>query len=136
MYSERRLIEIRPSLGTIRHVEAIVYGDWAAHAFVDDRSRFTITIVPLGLSLPPDWCLFDTLEQACAATEEIARLRNSWSQITQADFTIALRDQLQEIVKRHGARSDGPVGIAALADRTVLGRKVTQRLNGYGPALG
>ena len=69
-------------------------------------------------------------------TEEIARLRNSWSVVTQADFTIALRDQLQEIVKRHGAYSDGPVGIAALANRTVLGRKVSQRLNGYGPALG
>lgn len=136
MISERRLIEIRRGLGPVSHVEAVIFGDWAAHRFLDDRSRFTITILPLGLSLPPDWCLFDTLEQASAAAEEIARLRNSWSVVTQADFTIALRDQLQEIVKRHGARSDGPVGIAALADRTVLGRKVSQRLNGYGPALG
>lgn len=136
MIPERRLIEIRRGLGSQSHVDAVVYGDWAAHPFLDDPARFTLTILPLGLSLPPDWCLFDTLEQACAAADEIARLRNSWSVVTQSDFTLALRDQLQAIVRRHGARNDGPVGIAALADRTVLGRKVEQRLNNYGSALG
>ena len=66
---------------------------------------------------------------------EIARLRNSWAVVTQADFTRELKEQLMAIAASHGAVS-GPLGIAVQADHNRMGQRLQTRPNGYGAALG
>jgi hypothetical protein len=128
-------IDIRPGpTGRRSRIGALVYGDWAAHRHVDDPELWVLTLLPLGLNLPPDWCSFRSSDSACAAMIEMAGLRNSWSIITQVDLTLSLKAQLQSIAANHGA-IEGPLGIQALADRDRLGRLIAQRPNGYDGTL-
>lgn len=132
----QRTIEIAQGFGrAVSRVEAQCFGEWAVHQHVDAPHLFVITLLPLGLNLPPDWCSFPSEQQAVAAMIDIARLRNSWAVVTQADFTAELKQQLLEIAKRHGA-IEGPLGIAAKADHNRLGQRLSVRPNGYGAALG
>lgn len=114
-----------------RRLEALRLGDWAVHRSIDCGDHFVITLLPLGLCLPPDFASFRTERAACAAVVEIVRIRNDWHRIEQADLTIALRDQITAICARHGALMDGPVGVQGHADRTLMGRSKSSRLNGY-----
>jgi hypothetical protein len=102
-------------------------GDWAAHRQLDTPQLFGLTLLPIGLSLPFCWASFRTLVAAAAAMREVARLRNSWSIVTQADFTAALRAQLETICRRHGA-IEGPIQMQWPADTPLYGGA---RLNGY-----
>jgi hypothetical protein len=136
MMIEARQIEIAAGFGrTVRCVEAKCVGDWAVHPHLDVPGLYVITLLPLGLSLPPDWCSFEIEDHAVQAMLAIARLRNSWSVVTQADLTPDLRDHLKAITARHGA-VEGPLGVAVRADHNRFGRKVGTRPNGYGAALG
>jgi hypothetical protein len=137
MRTEKRMIHIRPGFGANTHrteIEAVCYGDWATHQHLDVPDLWVLTLLPLGLNLPPDWCSFPTETQATEAMVEIAMLRNSWSVVTQADFTRDLKVRLMAIAARHGA-VEGPLGAAAQADTSRLGKKLDVRPNGYGPAL-
>lgn len=127
----KRTIEIRPGFtGRRSKIEGYVYGEFAAHRHVDTDELWVITLLPLGLNLPPDWCSFKTLERACDAMIEISRLKNSWAVATQEDFTLELKAQLIGIAQRHGA-VEGPLGMQVLADRDRFGRVIEQRPNGY-----
>jgi hypothetical protein len=133
---DRRSIQIAQGFGRpVPTVEAQCFGEWATHRHVDDPSLWVITLLPLGLNLPPDWCSFPSEQHAAGAMVDIARLRNSWGLVTQADFTLALKQQLMAIAQKHGA-VEGPVGIAVKADHNRQGRRIDSRPNGYGAALG
>jgi hypothetical protein len=137
MMFERREIELQPGFGRfdhIRKIDAIVYGDWAAHRHLDVPDLFVLTLLPVGRKMPPEWCSFRTEQQACDAMVEIARLKNSWSVVTQSDLTIELRDQMMAIAASHGA-VEGPLAQGALLDHSRLGLHLKRRPNGYGPAL-
>jgi hypothetical protein len=126
-----KTIEIRRGFtGSQSHVQAACFGDWAAHRHLDDPSIFVLTLMPLGLNMPPDWCSFRTELQAVSAMTEISRLKNSWAVVTQADLTKPLKAELQRIAKRHGA-VEGPIGMAVKADRDRFGRQIDRRPNGY-----
>lgn len=127
---EARTIEIRRGLGTKSHVEALCFGDWAAHRHLDVPSLYVLTLLPLGTNMPPDWCSFPTEQQAVDAMIEIARLKNSWAVVTQADMTKALEADLKRIAAKHGA-VEGPLGIAVKADRCMFGKALDRRPNGY-----
>lgn len=115
----------------LREIPAMRLGDWAAHRSVDMPGQYVITLLPLGLVLPPDFATFLSIEAACRATASIARLRNDWHQIVQADLTPALRDRIKAICARCGAIDDAPVGIQAHADKSLFGRTMSARPNGY-----
>lgn len=133
---EARTIQIAPGFGRpVNEIDAQCFGDFAVHQHIDVPGLYVITLLPLGLNLPPDWCSFRSEEPAVAAMIDMARLRNDWSVITQADLTLALKAKLQAIAAKHGA-IEGPIGIAVKADHNRLGRKVETRPNGYGAALG
>lgn len=106
------------------------YGDWAAHSCIDDPGRFVLTLLPIGLCLPPDWCSFADIRRAVSAMIEIARLRNDWARILQIDFTPELKTRIEAIAKRHGATT-GPVALAVDADHSQFGVPVSARPNGY-----
>lgn len=135
MMTELRTIQIAQGFGGKTEVEARCYGDWAAHRHLDVPALWVLTLLPLGLNLPPDWCSFPSEERAVDAMIEIAMLRNSWSVVTQSDFTRDLKEQLVAIAAKHGA-VEGPLGMAAHADRNRFGRRLNERPNGYGAALG
>jgi hypothetical protein len=136
MQTEKRAIQLQPGFGAnVRtETEAACFGDWAAHQHLDVPDLWVLTLLPLGLNLPPDWCSFPSEAQAVDAMIEIARLRNSWSVVVQADFTRELKVQLMAIAEKHGA-VEGPLGAAAQADTNRLGMKQRARPNGYGQAL-
>lgn len=134
--TESREITIAQGFGHgVTHVEAKCFGDWATHEHLDVPGLWVLTLLPLGMNLPPDWCSFPSEGHAIAAMTDVARLRNSWAVVTQADFTPELGKRLKEIAAKHGA-VEGPLGIAVEADRNRLGRKIDVRPNGYGAALG
>jgi hypothetical protein len=133
---ETRTIEIAQGFGhAVSQIEAKCFGDWAVHPYLDDPALWVITLLPLGLNLPPDWCSFPSEQQAVDAMIEVSSLRNSWAVVTQADFTRELKEQLMAIAQKYGA-VEGPLGIAAQADHNRLGARINRRPNGYGAALG
>lgn len=105
-------------------------GDWAAHRQIDTPDLYGLTLLPLGMSLPFCWASFTTVQQAVAAMRDIVRVKNSWSVVTQDDFTFALRDRLTAICAHHGA-IEGPVQMQWAADRDMFGLPLRERLNGY-----
>jgi len=111
-------------------VHAVCCGDWAVHRRLDDQDYFCITLLPLGLSLPYAWASFTTPEHAIAAMKSIARMKNSWAQITQQDLTKNLGDQLQAICLRFGA-VEGPAQWSVPADKNIFGLPIKERVNGY-----
>jgi hypothetical protein len=129
MLIARCRITVRGILGETA-VAAYRLGDWVAHRQVDTPDLYGLTLLPLGMSLPFCWASFATPVRAVLAMREIVRLRNSWSVMTQADFTLGLRDQLEAICARHHA-TEGPVQIQWPADRDMLGLPLRERLNGY-----
>jgi hypothetical protein len=122
-------ITVRGMLAT-SSVRAWRLGDWAAHQQISNPELYALTLLPIGLSLPFVWASFASLGAAVGAMRDIARLRNSWGVVTQADFTRSLRDQLMEICQRHGA-IEGPIQMVADCDRGSLGVLPGARLNGY-----
>jgi hypothetical protein len=136
MITELKTVAITQGFGRkVSHVEAHCFGDWAVHRHIDDPALWVITLLPLGMNLPPDWCSFLSEEQAVGAMVDIARLKNSWAVVTQADLSLAMKAQMQEIAAKHGA-AEGPLGMAAKADHNRFGRRIDVRPNGYGAALG
>lgn len=125
----RSRVTVRGILGE-HQVEAWRLGDWAAHGQIDTPGLYGLTLLPLGMSLPFCWASFTKLHHAIAAMREIARLKNSWSIVTQADFTFALRDRLTAICAHHGA-IEGPTQMQWPADRDLLGLPLRDRANGY-----
>lgn len=111
-------------------VEGWKHGDWAVHRQLANPELFCITHLPLGLSLPLVWASFRYVEQALAATAEIARLKNSWDRIEQVDLTKQLEGQLKNICARYGA-IEGLVQLTAKADEDVFGMPRHERVNGY-----
>lgn len=111
-------------------VEAMCFGDWCVHRQLAYPEKFCITLMPIGLSLPLTWASFDHSDNALGAMQSIARLRNSWSQVTQEDLTKKLEDQLRAICLRFGAR-EGSVQITQDCDKNMLGLATRERLNGY-----
>lgn len=121
-------VTVRGLLGD-NQVDAWRLGDWAAHRQIDTPDLYGLTLLPIGLSLPFCWASFTMLHHAVGAMREIARMKNSWSVVTQADFTFALRDRLMAICAHHGA-VEGLAQLQWPADRGLLGRPIG-RLNGY-----
>lgn len=107
------------------------YGDWAAHRQLASPEMWCLTHLPTALSLPLVWASFKKLGRAVAAMREIVRLKNSWAVVTQADFTQALGERIQEICERHHA-VEGPMQFLHDADYSLLGIKTAERFNGYG----
>lgn len=122
-------ITVRGIMGETQ-IGALRLGDWAAHRQIDTPALYGLTLLPLGLSLPFCWASFARLHHAVAAMRDIVRLKNSWSVVTQDDFTFALRDRLTAICAHHGAVA-GSVQVQWPADRDLLGLPLAQRLNGY-----
>lgn len=116
-------------LAGLADVKAWRHGDWAVHRQIAEPMLWCITFVPLGRTLPLVWASFDGCGRAVGAMVEIARLRNDWSRVTQADLTPVLGARLQEVCRRHGA-VEGPVQVALDADVGLAGR-AQPRLNGY-----
>lgn len=118
--------------GILRESEVPVWrlGDWAAHRQIDTPILYGLTLLPIGMSLPFCWASFTAVQHAVAAMRDIVRVRNSWSVVTQDDFTLALRDRLTAICARHGA-IEGHVQLQWSADRDLLGLPLRERLNGY-----
>lgn len=136
MAEPRRLDALcTPALVTIRgllaerQVPALRFGDWAAHRG-GAPGRYVITLLPLGLCLPPQWCWFPSLRQAVAAMLEIARMKNSWAFVTQEDLTVELGERMRAICLHHGSLP-GPMGLTVDADTSVTGRRLSRRPNGY-----
>lgn len=125
----RRTVQIKGLYGTTC-VTADVVGDWACHENVDAPGQWVITLLPLGLNLGPRWATFLSRDRAIRAAQAIARMRNDWARITQADLTPELKTRIKRVVTRYGAVR-GPNSIAQLADRNVFGAVVTRRLNNY-----
>lgn len=143
---DRRTIDIVPFAATIDKVEAWCFGDFGVHRCLDLPGLWRITILPLGLSLAPDWCAFDRFADAVAAMKAMQACRNEgWHAIAQADLTKALESRLKAIALRHGAPPERHaitatgrawvLGITGEADRNRYGRVIRHRPNGYGPAL-
>lgn len=124
----RRSITLRGLFGD-REVKALCFGDWAVHASVDVPDRYVLTLLPIGLCLPPDWCWFAKPREALRAMLAIARLRNSWSRVRQEDLTLALAAQLRAICEACGSER-GPSAMTIDADLKVTGLPAS-RLNGY-----
>jgi len=129
MMIQRKTITVR---GLLRDtlVAALVHGDWAVHRQVAVPDMFCITLLPVGLSLPLAWASFDNGSSAVAAMIDIARLRNSWSQVTQEDLTKKLEDQLRAICLKHGA-VEGPSQFSQDCDKNSFGLPTKERVNGY-----
>jgi hypothetical protein len=125
----RARITIRGLAGD-RQIAALRLGDWAVHRNVDKPEHYLLTLLPLGLCLPPNWCSFARLEDAARAAAAIARMRNSWAQIVQADLTLELAAKLREIAVACGAVR-GPTALTIEADHSPLGLPLTVRPNGY-----
>lgn len=104
--------------------------DWLAHPHVDVPGLWGLTLLPLGLRLPPDWASFSSAGNAVAAMREIELMRNDWHRIGQADLTKALKARLMMICSRHGA-VPAPVSTVAKADHDVTGMPMQARPNGY-----
>lgn len=104
--------------------------DWAVHAQVGIPGLYAITLVPAGLCLPQLWASFDDHRKAIAAARAIARMRNDWHRIEQADLTPALGARLKAICARYGA-VQGPNAFTAEIDRDKYGAPLEGRLNGY-----
>lgn len=115
-----------------RRVLAWRLGDWAAYQPGSVPGLWSLVLLPLGLTLPPDWASFRSARQACAAMAEIVRLRNSWSVIMQEDLTPVLREQLRAIVRKYGAVDGGYSCGAVKADASRFGMRRPRRLNRYG----
>lgn len=127
----RRTIAVRSLMGN-RQVRAWCFGEWAVHANVDVPDRYVLTLMPLGLCMPPDWCWFGDVQAALRAAVAFQRLRNDWAVVTQSDLTLALKEQLRAIARRCGS-GQGPSALTIDADLTVDGREAP-RLNGYAGA--
>src|SRR6218665_2579169 len=110
-------------------IPGVKYQDWAAHRSVDCPDLYFITLLPLGLCLPPDFASFHNLEQAITAMVDIAKLRNDWHIADQDVFTIQLRNRIKHICERHGSVKDAPVAIQVEADKTLTGRPMSVRPN-------
>lgn len=105
-------------------------GDWAAHRQLAHPDLWCLTHMPTALSLPLVWASFERLPDAVAAMRTIARLKNSWARVTQADFTIELGARIRDICERHHAIA-GPLQWAQDANKSVLGLNSTRRWNDY-----
>lgn len=136
---ERRAITLRSGpqrQGDLSfEAEGWVYRDFAVHRCANSEPVWQISILPLGLCLPIDWCAFDDFDCAVAAMVDMAALRNDWHFIRQADLTKDLETRLKAIAKSHGAPERWVVGAAGFADRNKFGRIMPQRPNDYGAAL-
>jgi hypothetical protein len=123
-----RTIALRGLFGE-REVEACCFGDWAVHASLDVPDRYVLTLLPIGLCLPPDWCWFARPRDALRAMVAIARLKNSWAIVQQVDLTVALGQRLRAICAACGSER-GPTALTIDADLTVAGTPAP-RQNGY-----
>lgn len=130
MLCEPAIITVRAAFGE-RAVAGWRLGDWAVHRQIDDPSRWAITWLPQGLSLPLAWASFVSRHQALAAMADIVRMKNRWDDIGQQDFTAALKFRLQRVCRRHGA-VDGPLQATQPLDgpRTGFGLPLGTRING------
>lgn len=125
---ERRRITVR-GMFSDSVVDAWCLGDWAAHWQIDEPDRWCLTLMPIGMSLPFVWASFPTFRRAVKAMRDIARMRNDWHLVRQADLTKELGDRLKAICLRHGAEH-GAVQAQWPADRTLLGHPQPP-INGY-----
>ena len=152
MHVEQRRIQIAVFLhGTdegspFATVDAWCFGDFAVHRCFDLPGLWRITMLPVGLSLAPDWCAFEDFDAAVAAMKDMQRCRNEgWGAIRQKDMTKDLESRMKAIALRHGAPPERQtrtatgirydIGSVARIDRNRLGRVMTERPNGYGAAL-
>lgn len=127
--AERKIVELRGLFGIVK-VEALVHGAFAAHRQIGLEHLWCVTLLPLGLSLPPVWASFETEAAAARAMRLIAGMRNDWHRVAQADLTKQLAARLKEICAACGARR-GPITITQSADEGPLGTKCAARLNGH-----
>lgn len=97
-------VELAVVGGTSR-VCAWRFGDLAAHRALGS-DKWEITHLPSGLCFG-SLGQFRAADHALPCMIEIARLRNTWRHIDEGDV-LAMRDQLAEIYKRHGALPSCP----------------------------
>jgi hypothetical protein len=77
------------------------YQEFAVHRWdvTDMFDRWRVTHLPSGHMVSRN---FPNIDQAAEAAVAIARLRNDWAVIQEADLTPELRDKVREITARFG----------------------------------
>lgn len=112
---EYGLISVQRTNGQTHMVDAWYRNDLAAHP---GKGGWIITHMPSGLAM--NLGVFPEKENAVAAMLEIGLLRNTWRHVDMEDIH-AMRDQIEEIMKRHGAaREERPANFDEDCYRTDL----------------
>lgn len=140
---EPRIIQLRPFAGALNsegsatpfvHTYAYVFGDWGVHRHLDNPQHWIITMLPSGMSVPPDFCTFLDPCKAFAAAKAFQRLRNDWHIIRQENLTLELKAKMMDICESNGAIK-GLIGMTGKLDHNAFGARRSKRPNGYGPSL-
>lgn len=94
----------------MRKVDAHVWGadgELAVHAMVSGAPGYTITFVPNGKRITPDYRIFRTLEGAQKVVEEVQPKSNNWESIFDDDeFSKPLRQHFINACDSADARGD------------------------------